>query len=98
MRLKTARRLFPQPKKIAKGQQAIQRHSPNTAKPRKRKTSGRQTIPGDTRRELPYFGYGYIKDPGDLVPHVGMTFYSFRIMVILGGYFILLFYHCDHLE
>lgn len=40
---------------------------------------------------FPYFGYGYIKDPGDLVPHVGMTFYSFRIMVILGGYFILLF-------
>ena len=38
-----------------------------------------------------YFGYGYIKDPADLVPHVGLTFYSFRVMVILGGYFILLF-------
>ena len=38
-----------------------------------------------------YFGYGYIKDPADLVPHVGLTFYSFRIMVILGGYFVLLF-------
>lgn len=39
----------------------------------------------------PYFGYGYIKDPGDLVPNVPMTFYAFRIMVILGGFFILLF-------
>lgn len=38
-----------------------------------------------------YFGYGYIKDPADLVPHVGFTFYSFRVMVLLGGYFILLF-------
>lgn len=38
-----------------------------------------------------YFGYGYIKDPAELVPHVGLTFYSFRLMVILGGYFILLF-------
>ena len=40
---------------------------------------------------FPYFGYGYIKDPADLIPHVGLTFYSFRLMVILGGYFILLF-------
>ena len=38
-----------------------------------------------------YFGYGYIKDPADLVPHVGLTFYSFRVMVLLGGYFNLLF-------
>lgn len=38
-----------------------------------------------------YFGYGYIKDPSQLIPHVGLTFYSFRIMVILGGYFILFF-------
>lgn len=38
-----------------------------------------------------YFGYGYIKDPGELVPHVGLVFYSFRLMVILGGYFILFF-------
>lgn len=38
-----------------------------------------------------YFGYGYIKDPAELIPHVGLTFYAFRIMVILGGFFILLF-------
>lgn len=40
---------------------------------------------------FPYFGYGYIKDPADLVPNVSIVFYAFRIMVILGGYFILLF-------
>ena len=38
-----------------------------------------------------YFGYGYIKDPTHLVPNVGLTFWSFRIMVGLGGYFILFF-------
>ncbi|MFA8301190.1 MAG: cytochrome ubiquinol oxidase subunit I [Hyphomicrobiales bacterium] len=38
-----------------------------------------------------YFGYGYFKDPMDLVPHVPLTFYSFHVMVILGGFFILLF-------
>lgn len=40
---------------------------------------------------FPYFGYGYIKNPSELIPHVGLTFYSFRVMVILGGFFILLF-------
>ena len=38
-----------------------------------------------------YFGYGYIKDPTHLVPNVELTFWSFRIMVGLGGYFILFF-------
>lgn len=38
-----------------------------------------------------YFGYGYIRDKADLIPPIGLTFYSFRVMVILGGFFILLF-------
>lgn len=40
---------------------------------------------------IQYFGYGYIKDVNQLIPNVTLTFYSFRIMVILGGYFILFF-------
>ena len=40
---------------------------------------------------MPYFGYGYIKNANDLVPNVPLTFYMFRIMVMLGGYFILFF-------
>ena len=40
---------------------------------------------------MDYFGYGYIKDVNELVPNVPLTFYMFRIMVILGGYFILFF-------
>ncbi len=40
---------------------------------------------------FPYFGYGYLKDPAEVVPPVAMTFYSFRVMVLLGGYFLALF-------
>ena len=40
---------------------------------------------------MPYFGYGYIKQAEDLVPNVPLTFYMFRVMVMLGGYFILFF-------
>lgn len=43
------------------------------------------------KENVPYFGYGYIKDVNDLVPNVPLTFYAFRIMVMLGGYFILFF-------
>ncbi len=39
-----------------------------------------------------YFGYGYFeKNPEDLIPNVPISFYSFHIMVILGGWFLLLF-------
>ncbi|MDO4780556.1 MAG: cytochrome ubiquinol oxidase subunit I [Bacteroides sp.] len=38
-----------------------------------------------------FFGYGYIKDAKDLVPNIPLNFYAFRIMVSLGGYFILFF-------
>ncbi len=43
------------------------------------------------RQNFPWFGYGYLKSPSELVPPVPLTFYSFRIMVMLGGYFIVLF-------
>ena len=43
------------------------------------------------KENVAYFGYGYIKDVNDLVPNVPLTFYAFRVMVMLGGYFILFF-------
>jgi len=59
------------------------------------KKSGNETQAAaayDTLKEnVAYFGYGYIKDPHDLVPNVPLNFYAFRIMVILGMYFILFF-------
>ena len=45
----------------------------------------------ELRRNYAYFGYGYLETPEALIPPVGLTFYSFRIMVVLGRWFILLF-------
>ena len=42
-------------------------------------------------KDFKYFGYGYLKSPKDIVPPIGLTFYSFHLMVLLGGYFILFF-------
>jgi cytochrome d ubiquinol oxidase subunit I len=38
-----------------------------------------------------YFGYSYFDSPKDAIPNIPMVFYAFRVMVILGGYFLLLF-------
>ena len=36
-----------------------------------------------------YFGYGYFNDVKDAIPPVGLTFYPFHIMVIIGGWLML---------
>ena len=46
---------------------------------------------GIMREHMPYFGYGHIRNVNDVVPNVPLTFYMFRIMVMLGGYFIVFF-------
>ncbi len=43
------------------------------------------------RDNFPWFGYGYLKDRSELVPPVPVVFYSFRVMVMLGGFFLALF-------
>ena len=40
---------------------------------------------------MPYFGYGYVKDKNDVVPPVWVNFWAFRIMVGMGCLFILYF-------
>ncbi|MBN2662741.1 MAG: cytochrome ubiquinol oxidase subunit I [Bacteroidales bacterium] len=37
------------------------------------------------------FGYAYFEDVEETVPPVALTFYSFHLMVMLGGYFIFIF-------
>ena len=36
------------------------------------------------------FGFGYLPSPEAAVPNVGLTFYSFRVMVMAGGYLLVL--------
>ena len=38
-----------------------------------------------------YFGYSFFNNTADIVPNISILFYSFRIMVVLGFYFILFF-------
>ena len=39
----------------------------------------------------PYFGYGYFESPSEAIPPVELTFYAFRVMVMLGSYFLLFY-------
>lgn len=76
--------------KIERGQLAIQ------ALAQYRKTQDKQSDEAQRalstlKENFPYFGYGYIKNPSDLIPNVSMLYYSFRIMVALSGLFLLLF-------
>ncbi len=41
--------------------------------------------------DYPYFGYGYFKTVDEAIPPVPLTFYSFRVMVILGSFFLLFY-------
>jgi cytochrome d ubiquinol oxidase subunit I len=38
-----------------------------------------------------YFGYAFLEKPEDAIPDVAVSFYSFRVMVMLGLFFIVLF-------
>ena len=38
-----------------------------------------------------YFGYGYLTSPDEIIPPIGLVFYSFRVMIGLGLYFIFMF-------
>ena len=78
--------------KIARGQQAITA----LAAYRKAKQEGAgesvlNSLLSIIKENMPYFGYGYVKDKKDIVPYVPVNFWAFRIMVGLGCLFILYF-------
>ncbi len=37
-------------------------------------------------QDFRYLGYGYLEKPAEAVPNVPLTFYTFHLMVLLGGY------------
>ena len=77
--------------KIEKGKAAIKALADYRKAVKDKDTAAAGQYRVTLEENFPYFGYGYIKDPAELIPHVGLTFYSFRVMVILGCFFILLF-------
>ena len=54
-------------------------------------TAAMAAASADLKESYRYFGYGYLETPYEAVPPVGITFYSFHIMVILGGYLLAFF-------
>ena len=43
------------------------------------------------RANMKYFGYGYVDKEEQIIPNIPLTFWSFRLMVGLGSFFILFF-------
>lgn len=43
------------------------------------------------KENFKFFGYGYLDKAEDAIPPVALTFYSFRVMVMIGGYLLLFF-------
>ena len=77
--------------KIARGRVAIQALEDYRKALKAKDEAAMQTHRATLDENFAYFGYGYLNEPTDLIPPVGLSFYSFHIMVILGGYLILLF-------
>ena len=49
------------------------------------------TLRSSLIENMPYFGYGYVRDKSQVVPFIPANFWAFRIMVGLGCLFILYF-------
>ncbi|MDR2362720.1 MAG: cytochrome ubiquinol oxidase subunit I [Prevotellaceae bacterium] len=77
--------------KIARGQLAIQALADYREATKEKNDSLRQQSRAVLDANFDYFGYGYVKNPTDLIPPVGLTFYAFRVMVLFGGLLLLLF-------
>ena len=78
--------------KIKRGQQAIAA----LAAYRKAKHEGAEESTlnshlSNLNANMPYFGYGYIRDKAEVIPPIAINFWAFRVMVGLGGLFILFF-------
>lgn len=90
-RLKDGSQALSAEEKMARGRKAIAAF----AAYRKAKADGNEEAAAEAavvlQDNVAYFGYGYIKDVNELMPNVPLTFYMFRVMVMLGGYFILFF-------
>lgn len=77
--------------KIARGKRAIKALSDYKAAVKAKDTEAAGLHRAALDENFDYFGYGYIRDVSELIPNVALTFYSFRVMIVLGAYFILLF-------
>ncbi|MDE7377627.1 MAG: cytochrome ubiquinol oxidase subunit I [Paraprevotella sp.] len=89
--LKDGTRALSAEEKIERGRKAIAAFADYRKASTERNEADMKNARKVLQENMPYFGYGYIKNAEELVPNVPLTFYMFRVMVMLGGYFILFF-------
>jgi len=78
-------------KKIEKGKIAVELLSQyKTAKKEKNETRAKIALANFKKYEK-FLGFGYLQNPEEAVPPIGLTFYSFHIMVALGALFPIIF-------
>ncbi|MDE5806581.1 MAG: cytochrome ubiquinol oxidase subunit I [Muribaculaceae bacterium] len=53
--------------------------------------AGMDAAKAELQKNFQFFGYGYFNDVKEAIPPIGVTFWTFRIMCYLGGYFLLFF-------
>lgn len=78
--------------KIARGKQAITALA--AYRKAKKEGAGEEVLAShltQIKDNMPYFGYGYVKDKHDIVPYIPINFWAFRVMVGLGCLFIIFF-------
>ncbi len=77
--------------KIEKGNKAIAALEAYKAAKESGDTAAQVKNRAVLEKNMEYFGYGHLEKPEDVVPPVALTFYSFHVMVLLGGWFLVLF-------
>jgi cytochrome d ubiquinol oxidase subunit I len=77
--------------KIAKGKVAIQALKDYNVAKKAKDSNGLSQSLSLLNSNYNYFGYGFLTDAKQTVPPVKLTFYSFRLMVALGFWFVILF-------
>jgi cytochrome d ubiquinol oxidase subunit I len=77
--------------KISRGKQAIADLTAYKEAKKAGDTEAAQESLNKFNENQPFMGYGYLEKPEDIVPPVALNFYSFRIMVICGVLFLLIF-------
>ena len=87
---KTGKTCLPLEEKIARGQKSITAlQAYRSGKKDKQQTTDAELA--ELRENMPYFGYGFVKDADQIVPYIPICFYAFRVMVGLGSLFLLFF-------
>ena len=76
--------------KIQRGKVAIAALTQYSEAKKAKNTEAMQAAKQQLDQNFAYFGYGYFKSPADAIPDVPLTFYSFRIMITLASFFLLL--------